>query len=71
VHPSSDIIPEDGSSMFLRNIRIYLQDYTVLTACLISDPVLLIQVCAFHGLLLSFAFESVKLLLGSQNGFIS
>jgi hypothetical protein len=60
VYRSSEIIPEDGSSMFLRNVRIYVQDYTVLTACLISDPVLLLQVRAFHGLF-SFAFESAKL----------
>lgn len=59
VHRSSEIIPEDGSRMFLRNVRIYLQDYTVLTDCLISDPVLLL-----HGLF-SFAFQSAKLPFGS------
>lgn len=43
VHRSSEIIPQDGSRMFLRNVRIYLQDYKVLSICLISDPVLLLS----------------------------
>jgi hypothetical protein len=29
--------PEDGDGMFLRNICIHLQDYTVRTTCLISN----------------------------------
>jgi hypothetical protein len=63
-------MPEDFSSMFLRNVRIYRQDCTVLTACSISDLVLLVQACVFH-VLFSFAFEHVKLPWGIQNGFIS